>query len=44
MANTTIEELDYKLIIDDSDFDQACENADPVAMRLYREEAKEKHS
>ena len=28
-------------IMDDSDFDQACENADPVAMRLYREEAKE---
>ena len=28
-------------IMDDSDFDQACENADPIAMRLYREEAKE---
>ena len=28
-------------IMDDTDFDQACENADPVAMRLYREEAKE---
>jgi hypothetical protein len=28
-------------IMDDNDFDQACENADPIAMRLYREEAKE---
>lgn len=27
-------------ILDDSDFEQACENADPVAKRLYREEAK----
>ncbi|MCR5296147.1 MAG: DUF6273 domain-containing protein [Clostridiales bacterium] len=27
-------------IMDDSDFDLACENADPVAMRMYREEAK----
>ncbi|MCR5296148.1 MAG: TIR domain-containing protein [Clostridiales bacterium] len=27
-------------IMDDSDFDQACEYADPVAKRLYREEAK----
>ncbi len=27
-------------IMDDSDFDQACENADSIAMRLYREEAK----
>ena len=28
-------------IMDDTDFDQACEYADPVAKRLYREEAKE---
>ena len=28
-------------IMDDNDFDQACENADPIAIRLYREEAKE---
>lgn len=28
-------------IMDDSDFDLACENADPIVMRLYREEAKE---
>ena len=27
-------------IMDDSDFDQACENAGTIAMRLYREEAK----
>ena len=27
-------------ILDDSDFDQACENADSVAKKLYREEAK----
>ena len=27
-------------ILDDSDFDMACENADGVAKRLYREEAK----
>lgn len=27
-------------IMDDSDFDQACENADPDSKRLYREEAK----
>ena len=27
-------------IMDDSDFDQACENADSVSKRLYREEAK----
>lgn len=27
-------------IMDDSDFDMACENADAVAKRLYREEAK----
>ena len=29
-----------KSIMDDSDFDQACENADGVSKRLYREEAK----
>lgn len=28
-------------IMDDNDFDQACENADPIAIRLYRKEAKE---
>lgn len=27
-------------ILDDSDFDQACENADAIARRIYREEAK----
>ena len=27
-------------IMDDSDFDQACENADPESKKLYREEAK----
>ncbi len=27
-------------ILDDEDFIQACENADPVAKRVYREEAK----
>ena len=27
-------------IMDDSDFDQACENADSISKRLYREEAK----
>ena len=28
-------------IMDDSDFEQACENADGIARRLYREEAKQ---
>lgn len=27
-------------ILDDSDFEQACENADPIAKKVYREEAK----
>ena len=27
-------------ILEDADFDQACENADPIARRLYRDEAK----
>lgn len=31
----------FNSILDDSDFEQAIENADAVAMRLYREEAKQ---
>lgn len=30
----------YDSILDDADFDQACENADAIARRLYRDEAK----
>lgn len=30
----------FDSILEDSDFDQACENADPIARRLYRDEAK----
>lgn len=30
----------FDSILDDTDFDQACENADPIARRLYRDEAK----
>ncbi len=31
----------FDSIMDDSDFEQACENADAVARRIYREEAKQ---
>ena len=31
----------FDSILEDSDFDQACENADTVAQKVYREEAKE---
>ena len=30
----------FDSILEDADFDQACENADPIARRQYREEAK----
>lgn len=30
----------FESILDDTDFDQACENADAIARRLYRDEAK----
>ena len=30
----------FDSILEDADFDQACENADPIARRLYRDEAK----
>lgn len=30
----------FDSILDDTDFDQACENADAIARRLYRDEAK----
>ena len=30
----------FDSILEDSDFEQACENADPIARRVYREEAK----
>lgn len=30
----------FDSILEDTDFEQACENADPVARRLYRDEAK----
>ena len=31
----------FDSVLEDSDFDQACENADTVAQKVYREEAKE---
>lgn len=31
----------FDSILEDSDFDQACENADTVARKVYREEAKQ---
>ena len=30
----------FDSILEDSDFEQACENADPIARRVYRDEAK----
>ena len=30
----------FDSVLDDSDFEQACENADPIARRVYRDEAK----
>lgn len=30
----------FDCVLEDSDFEQACENADPIARRVYREEAK----
>ena len=30
----------FESVMDDKDFEQACENADPLARKLYREEAK----
>lgn len=30
----------FDSILENADFDQACENADPIARRLYRDEAK----
>ena len=37
----TCHRVSFDSVLDDSDFDQACENADSLARRQYREEAKQ---
>lgn len=37
---STCHRSSFDSILEDSDFEQACENADPIARRVYRDEAK----